>query len=164
MIDVRIDCSICNCWLCVFVWVCAISLFVQEAKRISGADALQRGSLYLQKLGKCKPPSLGAKLKQSVVEKTKAKGKKTRDIVKLADLEGVKKLLPQVKGCTLQLIPYRRCYTVFYVGALPGSHTCTWGRKFNQMQVLRACLTWAWSQHAIITGQGCPHDFDLCIV
>ena len=138
-------------------------MFVQEAKRISGADAMQRGSLYLQKLGKGKPAILGKKLKQSVVEKKKAKATQIRDAVKLQDLEAIKRLLPGVKGCTIQFLPARSCYTAFYVGAMPGSHTRTWGRKFTQKQVLRACLQWAWAQHRLLTGQGCPHDFDLCL-
>ena len=136
---------------------------MQESKRVSGADALQRGSLYLQKLGKGQPATLGHKLKQSVVEKKKAKAGRIKDMVKLADLDGLKQLLPQVKGCTIHVLPSRKCYTTFYVGAMPGSHTRTWGSKFNQKQVLRACLIWAWSQHELASGQVCPHDFDLCI-
>ena len=77
---------------------------MQDATRTSGVDALTRGILYLQKLGK-EGQRLAATFKHKLaVDQKKAKGKHIRYMVKFADLESMEKLPPPVKGCTLQLL------------------------------------------------------------
>ena len=99
---------------------------MQDAKRTSGVDALTRGSLYLQKLGK-EGQRLAANINKHAVDQKKAKGNNIRDMVEFADLEGLKKSPPPVKGCTLQLLQSRHQYTAFYPGVCPGSRSRTWG-------------------------------------
>ena len=98
---------------------------MQDAKRTSGVDALTRGSLYLQKLGK-EGQRLAANINKHAVDQKKAKGNNIRGMVEFADLEGLKKLPPSVKGCTLQLLQSRHQYTAFYTGVCPGSRSRTW--------------------------------------
>ena len=101
---------------------------------------MHRGSLGLQKLGKGKPPSVADKVHKAAVEQKKARAQSIRDHVKPVVLEGLKKLLPQVRGCTLQLLPSRKQYTAFDHGACPGSRSRTWGGTFSQRQSFNRCI------------------------
>ena len=49
-------------------------------------------------------------LKKAAVEQKKARAQSIRDHVKFADLEGLKKLFPQVRRCTLQMLLSRKQY------------------------------------------------------
>ena len=137
-------------------------LFVQEQKRLAGEQALKKGSLYLQQIGRA-APSLGHKLKTAAAKSAAAAKKKPRDILKLASLDDANKCLPKVVGCSLQLVGTKQCWTCYYPGALPGSKSITWGAKFNKRQCLRAVLIWAWAQHFEKTSEVCPFNFDEAV-
>ena len=109
-------------------------LFAQEQKRLAGEQALKKGSLYLQQLGRA-APSLGHKLKTAAAKSAAAAKKKPRDILKLASLDDANKCLPNVVGCSLQLVGTKQCWTCYYPGALPDSKSRTWGAKFNNNTV-----------------------------
>ena len=142
-----------------------MALFVyagfQENSRV---DALTRGSLYLQKLGKEGQRLAATSKTTNAVDQKKATGKQIRDMVKLADLEGLKQLLPPVKGCALQLLQSRHQYTAFYSVVRPGSRSKTLGGGSSVIsRYAEQFLIWAWAQHALVTSRRCPHNFDECI-
>ena len=73
---------------------------------------------------------------------------------KMAD----KDYLPQIKGCSIQKVTFKHCYTCYYPGVVPGSRTRTYGELFSESACKRAVIRWAWNHHTRITKEKCPHD------
>ena len=142
--------------------LCHIVSLSQAAGMATTKEAYKRGSLYLEKLG-VKPASLATKMKASLKSKSESSGKKF-DVIKLAEVATIKPFLPQVAGCTIQLLPARKAYTVFYPGVMPASRSRTWGTQCSRTTLSKAVLSWAWCQHFSCTGNACPYDFDAVIL
>ena len=137
-------------------------MILQEHAVAVAADTYKRGSLYLSKLG-VKPLPMGERMKEQIKGKTIAEKKKHMDKIKFNGLASIKTYLPQLSGCSIQLLPARRVYTVYYPAVVPGSMSKTWGH-FSQKQCLKHVLLWAWNRHAEETRQPCPWNFDLLLM
>ena len=107
-----------------------------------------------------KPRSLAAKLKCSARISVNKKNNVVAELAK-DDVTTVKQFLPQVKGCTIQIVKVKSQFTVYYPNAVPGSRSRTFGAVFSKAQVCRAVIEWSWSQHTRATGQACPHNLGL---
>ena len=96
-------------------------------------EALRQGSKYLEVLG-CRP--LPILKKTFALQKT---GKKVSvDWDKMMEVHTARKVLPPVKGCTLQKWVERSTWIAFYPDVLPASRSRTWGKKF---MAVRICST-----------------------
>ena len=100
-------------------------MILQEHAVVGAADTYKRGSLHLSKLG-VKPLPTGERMKEQIKGKPLTEKKKHMDKIKLNELASIKTYLPQLPGCSLQLFPARRTYTVYYPGSIPGSRSKTW--------------------------------------
>ena len=70
----------------------------------------------------------------------------------------LKKFMPRVKGCALQNIEAKRCYTAYYLGAVPASRTRTIGLRLTREAVVEHCLKWTWQWHLkLVPGASCPY-------
>lgn len=74
-------------------------------------------------------------------------------------VEAARKYLPDIKGCTVQRIPDRRTWIVFYPGVSPASRSRRWGFLQPESKVVRHVLAWAWKHHEEIEGVRCPWNF-----
>ena len=101
------------------------------------ADTYKRGSLHLSKLG-VKPLPMGERTKDKI-KGTTITEKKHMDKIKLNELASIKTYLPHLPGCSLQLRPARRTYTVYYPGVVPGSRSNTWGSLLTEAMP-QACV------------------------
>lgn len=75
----------------------------------------------------------------------------------------LKKLIPQVRGCTIQQVTndHNRCWTVRYPSVRPGSHTRSFGTGCSSQAAARQVFLWVWRTHLAVNPQAsCPYDLD----
>ena len=127
------------------------------AREQASREQIEIGSKFLEFLGRklaLAPATTKASEKNDKVVKLHVNWK-----VALSSKERWKDLMPKIKGCTLDLVDKKRCWTASYPGVTPGSRTRTWGLAFSREAVARHCVKWAWAHHIEQTKQPCPWRF-----
>lgn len=79
------------------------------------------------------------------------------DLIKMKRMSELRKFMPDIKGCHIQEINFKRSFTAFYPGVFPGSRTRTVGAHCSREQVIRHVISWAWKNHSKKTGSKCPY-------
>ena len=83
---------------------------------------------------------------------------KAIDFKKLKRVDEVKKTLPQVLGCTIQHVKWKRCWTALYPGVVLGSRTRTYGACVTQASVIKHVVHWSHRMHEKATGTPSPFE------
>ena len=113
-------------------------------------NSVKPGSKYMEDL-KSVPSKTIKKPSAAAVAKAKA-----IDWKKLKNVAEVKSTLPKVLGCTIQHVKWKRCWTAFYPGVVPGSRTRTYGTCVRQATVIKHVVQWTHKMHEKKTGTPSP--------